>query len=118
MTRKQRNHNAATHRHWRKVADQRIAQGLTTRGTTRKYQRHEINVIINGQKMELHGKRRNRIRDRIYLEKLHAQGLTRNHTPLFSRLTPLERQWRSERAQMDVRVKTWEDGFLDRGDYS
>ncbi len=98
--RRRRVRRAASNKFWQRRRASLREQGLTSRGTIRKYELHDI--CRGGS--QFHGQRRKFLRQRIYRSRLAAQGLTCLGKPkrgLFT-LTPLDKAWREFRAETET----------------
>lgn len=93
----------AAARYWNKRAAAFREQGLTTRGTSRKYVLRPLGC--------LHGRVRARARERIYRAAKQAVGLTcrGNRIRGWRAMSDCERAWREFRAQMPVAAEGVEE---------
>lgn len=103
-TKRQLQLRRASRRLWEKRAASFRAQGLTTRGTRRKYERHAV---------DLHGKSRHAWRQRLYVQRRNAHGLTRRgNAKRLPQLNPQFIAWRQFRAGIAVPTQTFCDAYM------
>ena len=86
--------------HDKNMVRQRIYRERYVRaGLTKEGKQRNPNYHFWPELSHLHGRERN-IRRTVMANRIQRQR---------ERQTPLERQWRNEREQMDIKVQTWED---------